>query len=294
MNDNRPQNHDDGSQPGEPQGGWYGNGGADETQQFDRPGQYGQDQNGSGQYGQYGQDQYGQGHYAQGGAGQQYGQGSGQADGAHGHYGQAIPSSGQGWEASNGAGQYDSGQYDSGQYGAAQFGSDQPGSDSSAASPYGSPEKKGDAGSKTALIGGIALVAGLLLGGALGFAGGSSSSTEAAPTTVTETATETTTVESTVEVPAPPPEEPEGGEDPAPAGATITGDGTYLVGADIEPGTYRNSGTESCYWARLSGTSGDFDDIITNNFGSGQQVVTIAESDVAFETTRCGTWEKIS
>ncbi|WP_438351593.1 hypothetical protein ACP8HI_13705 [Paenibacillus sp. FA6] len=32
-------------------------------------------------------------------------------------------------------------------------------------------------------------------------------------------------------------------------------DGTYIVGKDIEPGTYKSDGSGS-YWARLSGFSG--------------------------------------
>lgn len=75
------------------------------------------------------------------------------------------------------------------------------------------------------------------------------------------------------------------------AEGTIPGDGIFLVGEDIEPGTYRgNVAGGRCYWARLSGTSGDFDDLITNDNVEGPTVVTIAESDVAFETSRCGEW----
>lgn len=72
---------------------------------------------------------------------------------------------------------------------------------------------------------------------------------------------------------------------------TIPGSGLFLVGEDIEPGTYRGDGSGgTCYWARLSGTSGEFDDIITNGLPQGPTVVTIAESDVAFETTGCADW----
>jgi hypothetical protein len=68
-------------------------------------------------------------------------------------------------------------------------------------------------------------------------------------------------------------------------------DGTYLVGADIAPGTYRTKApADGCYWARLKGTSGSSGDIIANSFGSGWQVVTIASTDKAFKTTGCGTW----
>ena len=42
--------------------------------------------------------------------------------------------------------------------------------------------------------------------------------------------------------------------------------GTYFVGSDIAPGTWRSSGGTGCYWARLSGFSGTSDDIIANDF----------------------------
>lgn len=71
---------------------------------------------------------------------------------------------------------------------------------------------------------------------------------------------------------------------------TIPGSGIYLVGEDIKPGTYRSDGAR-CYWARLSGTSGEFEHIIANDNVEGTAYVTIAESDVAFETSRCGEWK---
>lgn len=70
------------------------------------------------------------------------------------------------------------------------------------------------------------------------------------------------------------------------------GAGTWLVGTDIEPGTYR-ANADSCYWERLSGLSGGFDDIIANDFSSGSHVVTIASSDAAFSSSGCGTWERV-
>lgn len=73
---------------------------------------------------------------------------------------------------------------------------------------------------------------------------------------------------------------------------TIPGSGVYLVGEDIQPGTYRMvlEGSDRCYWARLAGTSGELGDIIANDNVSGQAIVTIGEGDVAFETSRCGEW----
>lgn len=74
---------------------------------------------------------------------------------------------------------------------------------------------------------------------------------------------------------------------------SFPGTGTFLVGEEISPGTYRSEGTSDCYWARLSGTDGSLDSIITNNFGGGRQIVTISGSDVAFETSGCGGWNRI-
>jgi hypothetical protein len=73
-------------------------------------------------------------------------------------------------------------------------------------------------------------------------------------------------------------------------GTTISRDGTYIVGADIQPGVYRSQGGSGCYWERLAGFSGTLDDVIANNFGSGPQVVQIAATDAAFKTSSCGVW----
>jgi hypothetical protein len=73
-------------------------------------------------------------------------------------------------------------------------------------------------------------------------------------------------------------------------GTTISGDGTYRVGVDIQPGVYRSQGGSGCYWARLSGFSGGLGDVIANNFGAGPQVVQIAATDAAFSTSGCSTW----
>lgn len=80
-------------------------------------------------------------------------------------------------------------------------------------------------------------------------------------------------------------------------GASAAGfaDGTWLVGRDIQPGTYQAQppAGSGCYWERLSGLSGTLDDIIANDFGSsGQVVVTILATDVAFNSNGCGTWTK--
>jgi hypothetical protein len=68
------------------------------------------------------------------------------------------------------------------------------------------------------------------------------------------------------------------------------GDGTYVVGSHINPGTYRSPGGSSCYWERLSGFGGTYNDIIANGLPTGPAIVTISGSDAGFETVGCGTW----
>ena len=64
-----------------------------------------------------------------------------------------------------------------------------------------------------------------------------------------------------------------GSAEDAEAARTISGDGTYRVGVSIEPGTYSSPGSDLCYWARLSGLSGELNDIITNSIRSEERRV---------------------
>lgn len=73
---------------------------------------------------------------------------------------------------------------------------------------------------------------------------------------------------------------------------TPFGDGMYIVGTDIAPGTYKNTGVQGCYYARLSGFGNTTDDIIANNNVDTVTIVTISASDKGFESDRCGTWTK--
>jgi hypothetical protein len=69
------------------------------------------------------------------------------------------------------------------------------------------------------------------------------------------------------------------------------GDGTWRVGTDVRPGTYRTDGGSNCYWAFLSGFPGtDIEDIIFNNYGGGVQVVIILPTYAGFLSHDCGTW----
>ncbi len=66
------------------------------------------------------------------------------------------------------------------------------------------------------------------------------------------------------------------------------GPGMYLVGRDIAPGTYRGkAGTDvlsSCYWERLSGLSGDLNDLVANDNATGSYYVSVEASDYALKT----------
>jgi hypothetical protein len=68
------------------------------------------------------------------------------------------------------------------------------------------------------------------------------------------------------------------------------GDGTYRVGRDVPPGTYRTRGGVGCYWARLRNFSGNLNAIIANDNAVGPAVVTIKRTDRGIESNRCGTW----
>lgn len=75
--------------------------------------------------------------------------------------------------------------------------------------------------------------------------------------------------------------------------ANTVGDGTWVVGTDFEPGTYRATQPvgSSCYWGIYrSGSNGS--DILDNDLpGGGHPTVTLAEGQ-DFKSSRCGTWEK--
>lgn len=71
------------------------------------------------------------------------------------------------------------------------------------------------------------------------------------------------------------------------------GSGTYFVHKDVAPGTWQSSGTDTCYWERLSGFSGEFKDILTNDYGTGPTIVAISPGDTGFSSYGCGTWTRI-
>jgi hypothetical protein len=71
---------------------------------------------------------------------------------------------------------------------------------------------------------------------------------------------------------------------------TVPGTGTFVVGEDISPGTYRAAARSGCYWARLN--SLDTSDIADNDNADGPVVVQILPSDKAFQASNCASFHK--
>ena len=73
--------------------------------------------------------------------------------------------------------------------------------------------------------------------------------------------------------------------------------GVWLVGVDVQPGTYRSTGSEGryCMWSRHSShAGGPMDNIIASDGrDSGQMVVTIQPGDALFRTNGCAPFTKI-
>ncbi len=83
---------------------------------------------------------------------------------------------------------------------------------------------------------------------------------------------------------------------PASPTADAFGDGTWRVGSEITPGTYRALGdgsTMQCSWERLSGFSGLMKDTIALGYEPAPVVVTIEPTDAGFKSEHCGRWTKV-
>jgi len=68
-------------------------------------------------------------------------------------------------------------------------------------------------------------------------------------------------------------------------------DGTWQLGVDYEPGTYRSEGGGGCYWEKLDAPSGKLGDIIANGGFNPNQTLVI--DSPYFHTADCGEWVKI-
>lgn len=158
--------------------------------------------------------------------------------------------------------------------------------------PYVSPPKPRRRGLQTAgiIIGGLVL---LLVGVGIGVAG------KATPKPVTRTVTVPGPTVTITAQAAPAPTVTVTAK-PAAAGATMPGDGTFVVGykaGDWQPGTWQ-SGTPAsgnCYWATLSNLSGTgpTSGVIANNNSAGPSIFTVTSGDVGVQVSGCSTWTKI-
>ena len=77
-------------------------------------------------------------------------------------------------------------------------------------------------------------------------------------------------------------------------GSTIPGEGTFLVGVDITPGTYRSAPSRDlpCQWWTQSELGNDESQTGFDS-SNGQTYATIRPSDASFHTQFCQTWIKI-
>ena len=76
---------------------------------------------------------------------------------------------------------------------------------------------------------------------------------------------------------------------------TRFGNGSYIVGLHIEPGTYYSlpSKGSRCRWRRVTGFSGAPDQTISSGQDDTRWVVKIDPSDIGFITHGCGTWRNV-
>ncbi|MET9759155.1 hypothetical protein ABZ016_08880 [Streptomyces sp. NPDC006372] len=148
--------------------------------------------------------------------------------------------------------------------------------------------------------GAVALVS-LLIGAAIGAGGDSADSGKATAADTKAGPRPTVTVTETAEAdaePAPTVTEtvtakPRKTKKPGPA-TSFSGEGEFVVGEDIKPGTYRTAGPEDelgCYWERARNASGEFEAIIANNNLNRPGRVTLNEGEY-FKTNRCQEWKK--
>jgi hypothetical protein len=77
------------------------------------------------------------------------------------------------------------------------------------------------------------------------------------------------------------------------ASKTSFGAGTYIVGTDMVPGTYRSSGGNNCYYERLRDFTGGMNSIIANGNTNNPTIVTIRPTDAGFQSQNCGTWTQL-
>ncbi|NMO89989.1 DUF4190 domain-containing protein [Actinomycetospora sp. TBRC 11914] len=68
--------------------------------------------------------------------------------------------------------------------------------------------------------------------------------------------------------------------------------GTYEVGTEIQPGTYKTTGSDWCYFERDKNLDGDLNSIIANDNVQGQGVMQVKSSDKYIKFDGTCTWTK--
>jgi hypothetical protein len=82
-------------------------------------------------------------------------------------------------------------------------------------------------------------------------------------------------------------------------GKTTYGDGTYLVGVEIDPGTYKTTGPDKdsvipmCYWERAKNDSGELGSIIANHNSEGPDRVTVKAGETVKFSGDCK-WTEVN
>jgi hypothetical protein len=73
------------------------------------------------------------------------------------------------------------------------------------------------------------------------------------------------------------------------------GDGSYLVGRDIRPGTYRTTGNTDgrCHWERTRDASGGPGALLAHATVTGTGYVTVKATDGLFTSSGCRDWEAV-
>lgn len=73
--------------------------------------------------------------------------------------------------------------------------------------------------------------------------------------------------------------------------AAVLHDGMYLVGVDLQPGTYVTRSIQpACYFAVTTDLSGSLASVVTTYFGDAFGRRVELEDDQYFETDECGVW----
>ncbi len=69
------------------------------------------------------------------------------------------------------------------------------------------------------------------------------------------------------------------------------GDGTHIVGADIQAGRYEALVPgDNCSWQRLSGLSGEYRDVLADGNPQHRTIIDVLVDDAAVVTSGCGPW----